>query len=77
MELIHHVGLVKIVVNVGPYYPQFVRELIANLPTSFNDPSSPDYQKVHEKSVCFSISPAIINSFLDLLTPLLLAMPIP
>lgn len=39
--------------------------MIANLPTGFNDPSSPDFQKVHVRGVCFSISPTIINSFLD------------
>lgn len=47
LELIHHVGLVKTVVNVGPFYPQLMCKMIMNLPTRFNDPSTPDFQKVH------------------------------
>lgn len=43
MELIHHAGLIKTAVNVGSFYPQLIRELIVNLPTRFNDPSSPDF----------------------------------
>ncbi|KAA0067192.1 uncharacterized protein E6C27_scaffold38G002760 [Cucumis melo var. makuwa] len=35
-----------------------------NLPNDFNDPSSPDYQRVHIRGFKFSITPAVINGFL-------------
>lgn len=48
----------------GFFYPQLMHEFIANLPAQFNDPSSPDYQKVHICCFCLHISSAIISSFL-------------
>ncbi|KAA0047932.1 uncharacterized protein E6C27_scaffold199G00080 [Cucumis melo var. makuwa] len=42
---------------------ELIREFIVNLPTDFNDPSSPDYQTVHIKGLKFKISPVSINSF--------------
>ncbi|XP_050946529.1 uncharacterized protein LOC103496380 [Cucumis melo] len=64
MDLIHKAGLEKTISNVGPLYPQLIRELIVNLPDVFNNPSSADYQTVHIKGFKFVISPAVINGFL-------------
>lgn len=65
MNLVIKVGLSKTNSNVGPFYPQLIREFIViNLPSEFNDPSSPDYQIVHIRGSVFKIAPAIINDFL-------------
>ncbi|KAA0039040.1 cell wall protein RBR3-like [Cucumis melo var. makuwa] len=47
MDLIVKAGLSKTISNVGPFYPQLIREFIVNLLSEFNNPSSPDYQTVH------------------------------
>ncbi|TYK29236.1 uncharacterized protein E5676_scaffold1228G00270 [Cucumis melo var. makuwa] len=64
MNLIHKAGLKKTISNVGPFYPQLIREFIVNLPDEFNDPSSADYHTVHIRGFKFVISPAVINGFL-------------
>uniref|UniRef100_A0A9I9EG69 Putative plant transposon protein domain-containing protein n=1 Tax=Cucumis melo TaxID=3656 RepID=A0A9I9EG69_CUCME len=64
MSLIEKVGLSKNISNVGPFYPQLIGEFIVNLPTDFNDLSSPDYQTVHIRGLKFKISPVVINGFL-------------
>ncbi|XP_016903164.2 uncharacterized protein LOC107992057 [Cucumis melo] len=64
MSLIEKVGLSKTISNVGPFYPQLIRKFIVNLPTDFNDPSSPDFQTIHIRGFKFKISPAVINGFL-------------
>ncbi|TYK27067.1 uncharacterized protein E5676_scaffold95G00660 [Cucumis melo var. makuwa] len=65
MDLIHKAGLEKTISNVGPFYPQLIREFIVNLPDEFNDPSSADYQTVHIRGFKFVISPTVINGFLE------------
>ena len=57
MDLIVKVGLSKSISNVGPFYPSLIGELIVNLPSKFNAPSSSEYQLVQG-------SPFIINTFL-------------
>ncbi|KAA0035515.1 envelope-like protein [Cucumis melo var. makuwa] len=57
-------GLSKTISDVGPFYPQLIREFVVNLPADFNDPSSPDYQIVHIRGLKFLISPTVINGFL-------------
>ncbi|TYK01623.1 gag-pol polyprotein [Cucumis melo var. makuwa] len=57
-------GLTKTISNVGPFYPQLIREFIVNFPNDFNDPSSTDYQTVHIRGFKFVISPTVINEFL-------------
>ena len=47
MELINQTRLSRTILNVGPFYPKLIREVIANLPSDFDDPSSPNYQTVH------------------------------
>lgn len=37
MDLIQHAGLLNTVLRRGPFYPQFFREFIVNLPSSFDD----------------------------------------
>ncbi|XP_008466681.2 uncharacterized protein LOC103504033 [Cucumis melo] len=64
MDLIHKAGLEKTISNVGPFYPQLIREFIVNLPDEFNNPSSADYQTVHIRGFKFVISPTAINGFL-------------
>uniref|UniRef100_A0A9I9E771 Putative plant transposon protein domain-containing protein n=1 Tax=Cucumis melo TaxID=3656 RepID=A0A9I9E771_CUCME len=64
MNLTHKAGLKKTISNVGPFYPQLIREFIVNLPDDFNDLSSADYQTVHIRGFKFVISPAVINGFL-------------
>ncbi|KAA0066044.1 uncharacterized protein E5676_scaffold446G00670 [Cucumis melo var. makuwa] len=64
MNLIEKAGLSKTISDVGPFYPQLIREFIVNLPADFNDPSSPNYQTVHIKGFKFTISPTVINGFL-------------
>ena len=64
MDLVIRVGISKTISNVGPFYPQLIREFIVNLTFEFNDPSSPDYQTVHIRVSMFKISPTIINGFL-------------
>ena len=63
MSLIEKYGLSKTISNVRPFYPQLIRKCIVNLPTNFNDFSSPDFQTVHIRGFKFKISPAIINGF--------------
>ncbi|KAA0046513.1 uncharacterized protein E5676_scaffold403G00920 [Cucumis melo var. makuwa] len=55
---------IKTIFNVGLFYPQLTKEFIVNLPSKFNNPSSPDYQTVDIRGLNFKISPAIINGFL-------------
>ncbi|XP_050946551.1 uncharacterized protein LOC103495162 [Cucumis melo] len=64
INLIAKAGLSKTISDVGPFYPQLIREFVVNLPTDFNDSSSPDYQTVHIRGFKFSITPAVINGFL-------------
>ena len=64
MDLIHKAGLEKTISNVGPFYPQLIREFIVNLPDEFNNPSSADYQTVHIRGFKFVILPSMINGFL-------------
>ncbi|TYK23190.1 uncharacterized protein E5676_scaffold142G002200 [Cucumis melo var. makuwa] len=64
MDLIHRTGLEKTISNVGPFYPQLIREFIVNMPDEFNISSSPDYQTVHIRGFKLVISPAVINGFL-------------
>ncbi|KAA0066741.1 uncharacterized protein E5676_scaffold384G00730 [Cucumis melo var. makuwa] len=65
MDLIHKASLEKTISNVGPFYPQLIKEFIVNLPDKFNDPSSADYQTVHIRGFKFVISPAVINGTLS------------
>ena len=65
MDLIVKTGFSKTISNVGSFYPELIREFIVNLPSEFNNPSSPDYQAVHIRGSKFKISPAIINGFLE------------
>ncbi|KAA0054586.1 uncharacterized protein E5676_scaffold22G00170 [Cucumis melo var. makuwa] len=64
MNLIEKAGLLKTISDVCPFYPQLIREFIVNLPTDFNEPSSPNYQTVHIRGLKFTISPTVINGFL-------------
>ncbi|TYK30437.1 F5J5.1 [Cucumis melo var. makuwa] len=43
---------------------ELIKEFIVNLPDEFNDPSSADYQTVHNRGFKFVISLAVINGFL-------------
>ncbi|KAA0051794.1 uncharacterized protein E6C27_scaffold60G002030 [Cucumis melo var. makuwa] len=65
MNLIEKAGLSKTISNVGPFYPQLMKEFIVNFPAGFNDPSSPDYQTVHIRGFKFTISPTVINGTLS------------
>ena len=64
MSFIEKAGLIKTISNVGPFYPQLIREFIVNLLADFNDPSSPDYQTVHIRGLKFKISLVVTNGFL-------------
>ncbi|KAA0068202.1 cell wall protein RBR3-like [Cucumis melo var. makuwa] len=64
MGLIEKVGLSKTISNVGPFCPQLIRKSIVNLPSDFNNSSSPNYQTVHIRGFKFKISPVVINGFL-------------
>ncbi|TYK02780.1 uncharacterized protein E5676_scaffold145G00390 [Cucumis melo var. makuwa] len=68
MNLIAKSGLSKTISDVDPFYPQLIREFVVNLPTDFNDPSSPDYQTIHIRGFKFSITPVVINGFLGTLS---------
>ncbi|XP_050935655.1 uncharacterized protein LOC127144137 [Cucumis melo] len=65
MNLIEKAGLSKTISDVGPFYPQLMKEFIVNFPAGFNDPSSPDYQTVHIRGFKFTISPTVINGTLS------------
>ncbi|KAA0045418.1 uncharacterized protein E6C27_scaffold294G00110 [Cucumis melo var. makuwa] len=41
MNLIAKAGLSKTISDVGPFYPQLIKEFVVNLPADFNDPTSP------------------------------------
>ncbi|TYK23117.1 uncharacterized protein E5676_scaffold142G001090 [Cucumis melo var. makuwa] len=56
------VGLSKTIANVGPFYPQLIKEFIVNLPSKFNDPSSLDYQTVHIRGSMFKISHGFLGN---------------
>ncbi|KAA0053951.1 flocculation protein FLO11-like [Cucumis melo var. makuwa] len=62
-------GLIRIVSEVGSFYLRFMRELIVNLPSDFNDPTADEYQKVHVRGVCFNVSPELLNTYLGLTLP--------
>ncbi|XP_008448096.1 uncharacterized protein LOC103490383 [Cucumis melo] len=62
MDLIVKVGLSKTIANVGPFYPQLIKEFIVNLPSKFNDPSSLDYQTVHIRGSMFKISHGFLGN---------------
>ncbi|XP_008460262.1 uncharacterized protein LOC103499141 [Cucumis melo] len=64
IALIVKAGMSKIISNVGPFFPQLIKEFIVNFPSKFNNPSSPDYQTMHIRDSMFKISLAIINDFL-------------
>lgn len=64
-------ALLKTVVDVGPFYPQLMRELIVKLLVRFNNPNSPNYHKVHIRGICFNISLSVINSLGRSESPLL------
>ena len=64
-DLIVKAGMSTTIYNVGPFYPQVIKEFIVNLPSEFNNASSPDYQTVHIQGLKFKISPTIINGFLE------------
>ncbi|KAA0025424.1 uncharacterized protein E5676_scaffold68G00600 [Cucumis melo var. makuwa] len=61
--------LICIVSEIGPFYPQLMRELIVNLPSDFNDSSADEYQKVHIRGICFNVSPELLNTYLGLALP--------
>ncbi|KAA0062784.1 putative mitochondrial protein [Cucumis melo var. makuwa] len=63
-HLEENAGLSKTISDVSSFYPQLIREFVVNLPTDFNDPSSPNYQTVHIRSFKFLITSAVINGFL-------------
>lgn len=42
-KLIKAIGLMRIVEDVGPFYPRLIQELIVNFPIDFNDPTSVDF----------------------------------
>ena len=64
MSLLEHAELMQTVTNIGPYFPLLVREFIVNLPSSFNDPEDPEFEKVFVRGKCFDISSDVINDFL-------------
>ncbi|KAA0046870.1 uncharacterized protein E6C27_scaffold230G00250 [Cucumis melo var. makuwa] len=47
MDLVVKAGLSKTISNVGPFYPQLIREFIVNLPSEFKDSSNLDCQTIH------------------------------
>lgn len=65
MELLVKTNLVRIILNLGSYYPQLVHEFYVNLPSQFCSIDSPDYRKVHVRGHCFVLYTALINKFLD------------
>lgn len=62
MDPILDVGLEKIVLSLGPYYPHLVREFIVNLSQDFDDPTSLSYQRVHVRRYPFIFPVALIKS---------------
>ena len=56
--------LSKTISNVGLFYPQLIKDFIVNLPSDFNNPSSPSYQTVHIRGFKFKISSPVIKEFL-------------
>ncbi|KAA0066659.1 uncharacterized protein E5676_scaffold2119G00400 [Cucumis melo var. makuwa] len=64
MDLIVKSGQSKTISNVGSFYPKLIKELIVNLPSEFDNPSSPNYYTIHIRGLKFKISPIVINGFL-------------
>lgn len=64
MDLLSDVGLLNILINIGHYYPKFVKEFIVNLSSSFKNAKSRDYRKVYVQGHYLSFPLTIINDFL-------------
>lgn len=43
MDLLLEANLARIVLNLGPFYPQLIREFIVNLTADFSDPTNPEF----------------------------------
>lgn len=47
VELLEDAQIIKIVSNIGPFYPKLVKEFIINIPKEFNNVGSKDFKKDH------------------------------
>lgn len=50
--------------NVGLYYPKYVKEFDVNSPSGFNDDGNGDYSKVHVKGYFFAFYYGIMYEYL-------------
>lgn len=57
------------VTNLGIFHPKLIREFIVNLPTDFNEPNISDFWKVHVHGKCISVSPELLNTYLNISAP--------
>lgn len=64
LDFISSASLLPIITDVGQLYPKLIKGFIVNLPIDFKDHRTPEYQKVHVRGKRFTISPALIKSFL-------------
>ena len=70
IDFIAKAGIMCAVNNLGIFYPKLVCEFIVNLPTNFNESHTLDFRKVHVHGKCISISPLLLNQFLNVSPPL-------
>ncbi|GAA0154764.1 hypothetical protein LIER_12652 [Lithospermum erythrorhizon] len=49
--------------NIGPHWPQLVREFICNVLEEITDPASPMFHKVKLRGHVFKFSPTLINKY--------------
>lgn len=61
IDLIAKAGLMCTVTNPGIFYSKLVHEFIVNHPIGFNEPSTPDFIKVHVCGKCIFVSPFLLN----------------
>lgn len=52
MDLLLEFGLGKTALNLGPCYPQLIREFIINLSANFDDPTSRELSLYSKTSIC-------------------------
>ncbi|XP_058732942.1 uncharacterized protein LOC131604527 [Vicia villosa] len=65
LELIQEAGLLKIVCNLPKCYEKLVKEFVVNLSEDCGNSRSADYRKVFVRGKCVSLSPSVINKFLE------------
>lgn len=69
IDLISSIGLLSTVTAVGNFFPKLICEFVVNLLANLNNHGTLDFHKVHVRGKCFNLSPALLNSFFNIVLP--------